>query len=83
MPTVGYESSALRELEGLPERIQERVHAAVQRLASDPLAGKALKAELKMLRSLRVGDYRVLYQFFPREQRVVIVHVANRRDVYR
>lgn len=83
MPTVVYESSASRELERLPERFQERVHGAALRLAADPLAGKALKGELRMLRSFRVGDYRVLCQFLAREQRVVIVHIANRSEVSR
>ena len=80
---VFYDPIAIRELEKLPEPVQARIRTAALRLDSDPLFGKALRGELRMLRSLRVGDYRVLYQWLPQVQRAVIVHIAHRREVYR
>jgi len=49
-------------LRGLHPEIKRRIRAGFDRLADDPLVGKALRGELAGLRSLRVGRVRVIYR---------------------
>ena len=64
-----------------PDRI--RIVAAIDRLAENPGLGTALKGDLRGLRRLRVGNYRVLYEVRDDELVVLVVRVAHRRDAYR
>ena len=60
-----------------------RIVAAIDRLAETPHLGAALKGDLRGLRRLRVGDYRVMYEVRDEELVVLVVRVAHRRDAYR
>ena len=64
----------------LDEESQLRVAREVLKLESDPLMGKALHGELKGLRSLRIGDYRVIYEVSG--NKVVLHRVEHRRRAY-
>jgi mRNA interferase RelE/StbE len=78
---VRFTATAVRELDRLPGEVKDRVMAAAAVLADDPLRGKPLKGELKGLRSLRVGTYRVLYSI---EGATLHVRaVGHRGDIYR
>ena len=75
--------SAARELARLPRRDRERIVHAIDRLGDDPLAGNRLKGDLRGLRRVRVGDYRVVYEVLDHELVVLVVLVAHRREAYR
>ena len=60
-----------------------RIVAAIDRLAETPHLGAALKGDLRGLKRLRVGDYRVVYEVRDEELVVLVVRVAHRRDAYR
>ena len=64
-------------------RLRERIARAIEHLAAAPAVGKPLQAELKGLFSYRVGDYRIIYAFFPRKNELVISHISHRREAYR
>jgi len=64
-----------------PERL--RIVAAIDRLCETPLAGSALKGEFEGLRRLRVGTYRVVYEWRDEELLVLVVRIAHRREAYR
>ena len=49
----------------------------------NPLAGSPLKGDLRGLRRVRVGDYRVVYEVLDGELVVLVVLVAHRREAYR
>lgn len=68
----------------LDHAVKQRVKQAIEtKLLRDPLRfGKPLRHSLHHLRSLRVGDYRVLYHLDHEGQCVSIVSIAHRRDVY-
>ena len=76
---------ASKDLEALPTGARQRVRAGVDSLATDPRAGntRALQANLKGLRRLRVGDYRVTYEVHDLARLVTVIEVGHRRDVYR
>ena len=75
--------SAARELARLPRRERERIVHAIDRLGDNPLAGSPLKGDLRGLRRVRVGDYRVVYEVLEGELVVLVVLVAHRREAYR
>ena len=45
-----------------------------------PLAGSALKGDLRGLRRVRVGNYRVVYEVLNDALVVLVVRVGHRRD---
>ena len=62
------------------KRIQKGIEA---KLITDPMRfGKPLRYSLYHLRSLHVGDYRVLYQLDHDTKTVSIASIGHRKDVY-
>ena len=75
--------SAAKELRGIARADRARIAAAIDRLARNPHVGSALKGQLRGLRRIRVGDYRVIYEIRADELIVLVLGVAHRRDAYR
>ena len=61
-----------------PERA--RIVAAIDRLAETPHLGTALKGEMRGLRRMRGGDYRILYEIGDNELIVLVIRLAHRPD---
>ena len=81
--SIRIKGSASRELEHIAKPQRLRIITAIDRLADNPFLGSALKGELRGLRRLRVGDYRVLYEVQNDAVVVLVLRVAHRREVYR
>lgn len=81
--SIRIKRSAAKELSRIakPERV--RLVQAIDRLAQEPLRGKSLKGELRGLRRIRVGDYRVVYEVQDRQLSILVIRVRHRRDLYR
>lgn len=57
--------------------------AIEKKLTKDPIIfGKPLRYSLKGHRSLRVGDYRVIYRIVEEQVLVIIIEIDHRKDVY-
>ena len=80
---IRIKESAARELQRIERSDRERLIAAIDRLAENPFAGSALKGELRGLRRIRVGDYRLLYEVRERDLIVLVLRAAHRREAYR
>ena len=80
---IRIKESAARELQRIERSDRERLIAAIDRLAENPFAGSALKGELRGLRRIRVGDYRLLYEVQERDLVVLVLRAAHRREAYR
>lgn len=76
-------SSAAKALAAIPKRERERLIEAIDQLRETPAAGSALKGEFEGLRRLRVGTYRVVYEWRRAELVVLVIRIGHRRDVYR
>lgn len=74
---------AQRELADLPAHEYQRVAAALRALAEDPRPPGCIKLTARDGWRIRVGNYRVLYDIDDGERSVTVVHIGNRRDVYR
>lgn len=68
-------------MRGLHPDIKRKVRAALDRLAQDVEAGKALQGDLRGLRSLRVARFRVIYRVSARRV-IEIVTIGPRDRVY-
>ena len=80
---VRIKRSASRDIAQITRLDRERIVYAIDRLAEQPHAGYPLKGDLRGLRRLRVGDYRVVYEVLNNELVVLVVRVAHRREIYR
>ena len=81
--SIRIKRSASRELARTQRSDRLRIVRAIDGLAEHPLAGSALKGELRGLRRMRVGDYRVVYEVLADTLVVLVVRVAHRREAYR
>ena len=75
--------SAAQALAALPRADRLRLVAAIDKLCEVPAAGSALKGEFEGLRRLRVGRYRIVYEWQQQELVVLVVRVGHRKEVYR
>lgn len=82
MYTVSYLSEIKDDLASVSTSDKKRIKQAIEtKLQTQPIIfGKPLQHSLKGLRSLRVGDYRVVFKLMIDE--VVIVLIAHRSVVY-
>ncbi len=79
---IRIKESAARELQRIERSDRERLIAAIDRLAENPFAGSALKGELRGLRRIRVGDYRLIYEVREQDLVVLVLRAAHRREAY-
>lgn len=70
----------LKEIEACDREVQVRIIREINILKTNPYVGKTLRGEFKGVYSLRIGDYRVLYQIKGNE--VVLLIVGHRKRVY-
>jgi mRNA-degrading endonuclease RelE of RelBE toxin-antitoxin system len=82
---IRYASNVLKDdIPALGHAEKQRICKAIEtKLIVDPFHfGKPLRYSLYHLRSLRVGDYRVLYHIDPEKHVISISAIGYRRDVY-
>ncbi|MGB9756332.1 MAG: type II toxin-antitoxin system RelE family toxin [Candidatus Bathyarchaeales archaeon] len=70
----------LKNIEALDRKIQVRILQEIKILKTNPYVGKPLRGEWKGVYSLRIGDYRVLYQV--KKNEVFLLVVGHRKRVY-
>ena len=78
-----YHSAVLKEdLPKISSEIKLRIKAVIEtKLLHEPeIYGKPLRQSLKGHRSLRVGDYRIIFRISGND--IIILKIGNRRDVY-
>ena len=82
MYTVTYHPDIPADIKRIPNPHKQPIQTAIeQKLTSDPvLYGKPLQFSLSGLRSLRVGNYRVVFQLLAAE--VYVVLIAHRSIMY-
>lgn len=74
---------AQKELGGLPGEAFGRVRDAIRGLAQEPRPPGCLKLAGRDGWRIRIGNYRVVYEIDDSDQKVSVLHVGHRRDVYR
>lgn len=75
--------SADKSLSKLLKNIQSKIISSFDRIKQNPISGIKLHGELKNYYKFRVGDYRIVYRFNPKESLIQIVKIEHRQGVYR
>lgn len=82
---VVFKKTALKELQCLPNKIQQKILDAVQLLAFNPytelLQIKKMKGTGALYR-FRINDYRIVYLIENNLIKVAIIKIGHRKDVY-
>ena len=81
--SVRIKRSAAKEIARIPRPQRLRLVEAIDGLSKRPLMGSVLKGNLRGLRRVRVGDYRIVYEVLASALVVLVVRVAHRRGIYR
>lgn len=81
--SIRIKSSAVRDLKNVNSTDRHRIVTAIDALSGQPHKGSLLKGDLRGLRRIRVGNYRVIYEVLDNELIVLVVRVSHRREVYR
>ena len=80
---IVFKKPVLKELKRLGAAEALRVAVAIaEELSDQPQRHKPLTGPLAGLRRLRVGDIRVVFAILNAPERVVILRVSHRKDVY-
>lgn len=81
---IEYEPEALVDLEKLTQAVRERVVKKINWLAENfaQVNPQSFTADLSGFFKLRVGDYRVIYEFNREEEIIFIDRIRHRREVY-
>ncbi len=83
MYTVSYHSEVVQDIKAVGTSERKRIqHAIESKLLQSPVRfGKPLQHSLRGLRSMRVGDYRVV--FLLQQNDIFVVLIAHRSVVYK
>ncbi|MFZ5586548.1 MAG: type II toxin-antitoxin system RelE family toxin [Thermodesulfobacteriota bacterium] len=81
-PEVIWAGSAARALKKIDKDAKVRILTEVGRLAAQPFPPGSKKLSGSPAHRLRVGDYRVVYQFDEPKGRIVVLKVGHRKEVY-
>ena len=78
--TVLLHPNAARSLKKLQSSVRSRILDALRELERGPEKGDRLKPS--QFWRLRVGDYRVIYEIDSRKNRIIVLHIGHRKNVY-
>jgi mRNA interferase RelE/StbE len=82
--TVEFAPPAAKQFRKLRGDIRDRVAARVDSLALDPRPhGVEKLAGADNLYRVRVGDFRIVYEIHDKRLIVLVLRIADRKDVYR
>ena len=73
-----------KQLDNLPNNIQERVYDKISQLAEEPRPDGVVKLKgYDNEYRIRIGDYRLVYEIQDEQLIVLLVQCKHRRDVYK
>jgi len=82
---IVFKKSALKELQSLPQKIQQKIIDATTLLASNPytelLQIKKLKGADSLYR-IRIQDYRIIYLIENNLIKITVIKIGHRKEVY-
>jgi mRNA interferase RelE/StbE len=82
---ITYHKKVVKEdIAALDKTIKKRIKLAIEeKLTTQPeVYSKPLQGTLKNLRSMRVGDYRIVFQVLEEQQELFVLIIKHRNSVY-
>jgi mRNA interferase RelE/StbE len=80
---IVFAKSAVKELESLPTKPHDKVIEHLRLLEENPRIFGAEKLTAREAYKLRVGNYRIIYEIDDLQQKVKILMVEDRKQVYK
>jgi mRNA interferase RelE/StbE len=82
--TIEYKPSSLEDLKQLNRQIQSRIIKKIIWLAEnfEAIEPLTLSANLVGAYKLRVGDYRIIYEFNEVDENITILKIGHRSEIY-
>ena len=71
---------AAKALQKLDRQTTIEIKKKLEKLKDNPHLGKPLRHSDFL--SLRIGDYRAIYEINPKEGRVIVLYIGHRKNVY-
>jgi mRNA interferase RelE/StbE len=83
MYEIEYHRQIFKDLDKIPGNFAEKIIKVIKELAGEPFPWgyKKISGKLNAYR-VRVGDYRVIYIVSQQENKIRIIRVRHRKDVY-
>jgi mRNA interferase RelE/StbE len=82
MYKIIFAKRAIKDLDNLNEDVKEKIKGKLKVLMSDPTSNsKKLSNPIIGSYRFRVGDYRVIFDID--KDKVVILRIGNRKDIYK
>ena len=72
-----------KDLKKIPAVVKKRVIHALELLKENPLIGIPLSGEFKTFRKIRLGDYRIVYKYYPKDKIIVVSRIKSRQSAYK
>ena len=82
MFTIILEPPAERFIRKLDKQEQVRLVKKIEELKENPKLGKPLVGQLSGIWSLRIGQYRALYQIKEQQLIIFVLRIGHRKNVY-
>jgi mRNA interferase RelE/StbE len=79
---IRLEQNAEKFLKKLDESYRKRIISKLKDLSQNPELGKPLTANLAGLWSLRIGDYRAIYQIQKDKLVIFVLKLGHRKNIY-
>lgn len=77
-----YEVILSHEAERFLNKLDNSIIDRIENLKEKPRGGKPLVGNLRGFWSLRIGEYRVVYQIIDVQLRIVVIQIGHRKNVY-
>lgn len=82
--SINFKPSVEKDSQPLSKTLVSRLMKPIEGLRTDPFPRQAVKLSgTERLYRIRVGDYRIVYEFDTRAKQIAIHYVRHRREVYR
>ena len=76
-------ASAKKSLLKIDKKNRIRLIKVIDDLLSQPYKGTQLKGDLTGLRSIRIGQFRIIYEIQKDELIILVVRIGHRKEIYR
>lgn len=80
---LNFTKRAIKDLGKIPNPFYENIIEELNNLENDPRPNNSKKLKIDKGWSLRVGDYRIIYQIFDKIIEIDIIRVGHRTDIYK
>ena len=85
MYKIEYDRRVVKDIERLSKRDKQAIIEKIEELAKEPrpFGVKPLKGEYAGYHRVRVGNYRIVYEIMDKKLVILILKIADRKDVYK